>query len=95
MKEQIQQTKVGAVKRRLTNELISTQGKLQKVQEEKALLEQQQLKEVKKLKVCVVIPVIDTLGFSVIICRMHSYRIALFISISFRYLYAVIPQSHT
>ena len=67
MKEQIQQTKVGAVKRRLTTQLISTQGKLQKVQEEKVLLEQQQRAEVKKLQVCVVMPGTNTVGFCVII----------------------------
>ena len=52
VKEQIQQTKMGAVKRRLTAELVAARNKLQKALEEKVEMEEEHRAEVKKLKVC-------------------------------------------
>ena len=43
---------MGAVKRRLTAELIAARNKLQKAVEEKAEMEESHRAEVKKLKVC-------------------------------------------
>jgi seryl-tRNA synthetase len=51
VKEQIQQVKVGAVKRRLTTELIAAKRKLDQALQEKAAMEDGHSAEVKKLKV--------------------------------------------